>query len=194
MPRSRVTSSSEDEPAPAPGTGLVAVNGWRIGFHAALLLQLEKLTAAVEEERSRNPERPSRSQPAQILASLRKLMFEDVPQDPGRKIYRQGDTLGKKRKHWFRAKFGNGRYRLFFRYRLSDRILVFAWVNDERSLRTYGSSTDAYAVFARMLDDDDPPDDWDRLLRACTSAETIDRFRRIIARIAAGAQGSIGGQ
>lgn len=110
-------------------------------------------------------------------------MFEDVPQDPSREIYRHGGTLGRSRKHWFRAKFGNGRYRLFFRYRLTDRVLVFAWVNDEKSLRTYGSSTDAYVVFARMLDDDNPPDDWDALLKECSSKETIKRFQRILARI-----------
>lgn len=184
MPRSKGTSSSEGKPAPAAaGAGLFVVNGWRIGFHAELLLQLEKLISAVEEERRRHPGRPPRSQPAQILAALRKLMFVDIPQEPGRDVYRHGGTLGKHRKHWFRAKFGNGRYRLFFRYRLSDRIHVFAWVNDQETLRTYGSSTDAYAVFARMLDRDNPPDDWDALLKECVSSETIERFQRILARI-----------
>lgn len=184
MPRSKGTSSSENKPAPASaGAGLFIVNEWRIGFHAGLLLQLEKLISAVEEERRRHPNRPPRSQPAQILAALRKLMFVDIPQNPGREIYRQGGTLGKRRKHWFRAKFGNGRYRLFFRFRLSDRVLLFAWVNDQETLRTYGSSTDAYAVFARMLDRNNPPDDWDALLKACTSSETVERFERILARI-----------
>ena len=184
MPRSKGTSGSRNEPAPPPaGAGLFVVNQWRIGFHAELLHQLEKLISAVEEERRRHPDRPPRSQPAQILASLRKLMFVDIPQEPGRDIYRQGGALGKRRKHWFRAKFGNGRYRLFFRYRLSDHVLIFAWVNDQETLRTYGSSTDAYAVFARMLDNDDPPDDWDALLKECASPEMIERFQRILARI-----------
>ncbi len=183
MPRSKGTSNSSDLPAPAAAAGLLMVNGWRIGFHAELLLQLEKLISAVEQERRQRPDRPPRSQPAQILAALRQLMFVDVPQEPGRNIYRHGGTLGKHRKHWFRAKFGNGRYRLFFRYRLSDRVLIFAWVNDQETLRTYGSSTDAYAVFARMLEKDDPPDDWDALLKACTSPETIERFNRILARL-----------
>lgn len=181
MPRSKGTSRSDDSAPDA--AGLFTAGEWRIGFHAALLLQLEKLISAVEEERRRHPDRPPRSQAGQILASLRKLIFVDVPQDPTRAIYRHGGTLGKTRKHWFRAKFGNGRYRLFFRYRLSDRVLVFAWVNDERNLRTYGSSTDAYAVFARMLDADDPPDDWDVLLKECTSAETVTRLQRVLARI-----------
>lgn len=174
MRRSKGTSRSSGS-APDPGAELFTVSGWRIGLHPELLLQLERLIAAVEQERGAD----RRSQPAQILASLRQLMFVDVPADPSRSIYRQGHTLGGARKHWFRAKFGNGRYRLFFRYRLRERILIFAWVNDERSLRTYGSSTDAYATFARMLDDDNPPDDWDDLLKACTTPDTIRRLNRI---------------
>jgi toxin YhaV len=110
---------------------------------------------------------------------LRKLIFVDIPGDPTRAIYRQGHTLGAHRKHWFRAKFGNGRYRLFFRFHTRERILLFAWVNDENTLRTYGSSTDAYATFGGMLDNGNPPDDWDDLLKACTNEETIRRFKRI---------------
>lgn len=184
MPRSKGTSASRNKPAPREkGAGLFKVNAWVIGFHAELLGQLEKLISAVEEEKRRHPDRTPCSQPAQILAALRKLMFVDVPEDPGRSIYRQGDTLGKRRKYWFRAKFGNGRYRLFFRYRLADRVLIFAWVNDDESLRTYGSSTDAYAVFSRKLDEDNPPDNWETLLKECSSPEVVGRFQRILARI-----------
>lgn len=184
MPRSKGTSNSENKAAPTElRAALFVVNEWRIGFHAELLLQLEKLISAVEDEKRRHPDRPPQSQPAQILASLRKLMFVDIPQDPRRSMYRHGGTLGKNRMNWFRAKFGNGRYRLFFRYRQSEGIIIFAWVNDQKTLRTYGSSTDAYVVFAEMLDNDNPPDDWDALLKECTSSETIERFLRIIARI-----------
>lgn len=187
MRRSKATSSSEGDPGGASGiAGLLVVNGWRIGFHAQLLLQLEKLIAAVEEERRRHPGRPARGQPAQILASLRQLMLVDVPADPARETYRHGGSLRGGRKHWFRAKFGNGRYRLFFRFRSSERILLFAWVNDENSLRTYGSSTDAYATFSGLLDRDDPPDDWDALLKACTTPEMVQRFRRILHRVSEG--------
>lgn len=47
---------------------------------------------------------------------------------------------------------GNGRFRLFFRYHGKARLIVYAWVNDSETLHTYGSRTDAYAVFRRMLD------------------------------------------
>jgi toxin YhaV len=77
--------------------------------------------------------------------------------------YRQGGTLGAEYKHWFRAKFFQ-QYRLFFRYHLASRVIVFAWVNDDSTLRAYDSKTDAYQVFGRMLRRGKPPDDWDALL------------------------------
>jgi toxin YhaV len=45
-------------------------------------------------------------------------------------------------------------------------VIVFAWVNDENSKRTYESSDDAYRVFGKMLESGHPPDDWNQLLSA----------------------------
>ncbi|MFV1920915.1 type II toxin-antitoxin system YhaV family toxin, partial [Sphingomonas sp. MJ1 (PH-R8)] len=42
-------------------------------------------------------------------------------------------------------------------------------VNDATTLRTYGSRTDAYAVFKGMLDKGNPPDDWTALLKAAST-------------------------
>ncbi|KHS42195.1 type II toxin-antitoxin system YhaV family toxin [Novosphingobium subterraneum] len=70
-------------------------------------------------------------------------MFEVIPVDPVRHEFRQGGTLSPSRKHRFRAKFGNGRFRLFFRYSTSAKIIIFAWVNDSDTLRTYGAKNDA---------------------------------------------------
>ncbi len=109
-----------------------------------------------------------------MLAALRKLMFETIPSDPTRPDYRQGGTLGSNRKHWFRAKFGGQRFLLFFRYNTAANIIVFAWVNDAETLPTCGSKTDAYAVFRSMLDSDNPPGDWEALLKG---AEPTDRKR-----------------
>ena len=99
-------------------------------------------------------------------------MIEVIPVDPTRPEFRQGGTLGSSRKHWFRAKFGGGRFRLFFRYSSSAKIIIFAWVNDRDTLRTYGSKTDAYAVFKGMLDHGNPPEDWDALLKGSAAIST----------------------
>jgi toxin YhaV len=65
---------------------------------------------------------------------------------------------------------------LFFRYDSRAKIIVYAWVNDEKSLRTYGARTDAYAVFSKMLTNGNPPHDWDDLLAACQNAETLSNL------------------
>jgi toxin YhaV len=145
---------------------MIVVNGWTIYAHPLLLDQLEKLTTAVEKAKAKDPHGWTRTANTKVLAAVRSLIFETVPSDPTRPGYRQGSTLGDARKHWFRAKFGNGRFRLFFRYDSRSKVIIFVWVNDETTLRTYGSKSDAYAVFKGMLDKDDPPDDWAALLQA----------------------------
>ena len=134
--------------------------------HPLFLAQLEKLTVAVEKLQQSDPVGYQKTANAKLLAALRQLVFETIPSDPTRADYRQGGTLGSDRKHWFRAKFGNGRFRLFFRFDSKAKIIIFAWVNDETTLRTYGSKTDAYAVFRKMLDEGNPPDSWPALLDA----------------------------
>lgn len=155
---------------------MVAVQGWDLFAHPLLLDQLDKLVAAVEGERVKKPKTYRSGANAKLLAALRRLLFELVPQDPARPEYRQGATLGADRKHWFRAKFGGGRFRLFFRYDSKSRIIVYAWVNDETTLRAYGAKTDAYAVFRGMLDKDTPPDDWAALLEAASKDTATQRL------------------
>ncbi len=146
---------------------MAAVNGWELFAHPLFLDQLEKLTAAVERVRKKDSRGWRKSANAKLLAALHRLVFETIPEDPARPEYRQGGTLGEDRKHWFRAKFGAGRFRLFFRYSAKTKVVIFAWVNDQTTLRAYGAKTDAYAAFRKMLDKGNPPDDWAALMAAC---------------------------
>jgi hypothetical protein len=41
--------------------------------------------------------------------------------------------------------------------RLEQQPIVYAWVNDENTLRKAGSKTDPYSIFRTMLDAGDPP-------------------------------------
>ncbi len=132
--------------------------------------------ASVEALALKKPDDYQNSANAKLLAALLTLIFDKVPQDPTLSAYVQGKTLGTKRRHWFRAKFGRGRFRLFFRYSTQAKVIIFAWVNDENSLRTYGSKTDAYAVFKDMLDSDNPPDNWEELLKAVSASSSEGRF------------------
>ena len=154
----------------------MAVNGWTIAAHPLFLDQLERLTAAVEREKAKDPRHFRETANAKLLASLQELVFRTIPADPARPVYRQGDTLGGNRKHWFRAKFGGQRFRLFFRFSSEAKTIIFAWVNDENTLRTYGSKSDAYAVFKGMLDSGNPPDDWAALLKAASARQVQERI------------------
>lgn len=154
------------------------VGGWTILAHPLFLDQLERLTAAVAAAQAKDPDGYLGTANAKLLAMLRRLLFETVPEDPTRRAYRQGGTLGDGRQHWFRAKFGGGRFRLFFRYDSRAKIIVFAWVNDETTLRAYGLKTDAYRVFAGMLDKGNPPDDWQDLLTAASTEAATARLKR----------------
>jgi toxin YhaV len=151
-------------PARSKSDPALEINGWQIFAHPLLLDQLDRLIAAVERERARKPTSYRAFANFKLLAALSRLLFETVPQDPTRPEYRQGSTLGPQARHWFRAKFGGQRFRLFFRYSAKARIIIYAWVNDGETLRTYGARTEAYAVFAGMLRRGNPPDDWDALL------------------------------
>ncbi len=155
------------------------INGWIIRAHPLFLDQLERLTAAVEREARKNPETFRSAANFKLLNALNKLVFDVIPADPASSIFRQGGTLGAERKHWFRAKFGNGRFRLFFRYNSTAKVIVFAWVNDAETLRSYGSRSDAYAVFRAMLEDGNPPDSWKELLDAASSDVVTRRLEAL---------------
>lgn len=142
----------------------LVINGWNIFAHPLFLNQFEELLKQVEGLRQKYPNDYKQKNATKRLAAIAKLAFEVIPQDPTRKEYRQGTTLGNEYKHWFRAKFFQ-QYRLFFRYHLESKIIVFVWVNDDASKRSYESNTDAYRVFKKMLDSGHPPDDWNDLLK-----------------------------
>ena len=76
-------------------------------------------------------------------------------------------------RHWRRAKIWR-RFRLFFRFDSKTRIIIFAWVNDEITLRSSGSKSDPYTVFQRMLERGNPHDDWTALLAASRTVALLD--------------------
>ena len=157
---------------------MLKVNGWTLYAHPLFLDQLDRLTKAVESEKQKNHDTYRETNNAKLLASVIEIAFRRIPADPTDKRYRQGSTLGDEYKHWFRDKFGNGRFRLFFRYDSGAKLIVYAWVNDDDSKRTYGSKNDAYAVFRKMLEAGNPPDSWDKLLSQCSA----DRLAEVMSK------------
>lgn len=149
----------------------LVVNGWTIFAHPLFLDALEALIRQVESLRLKDPLGYANKNASKRLAAIARLAFDVIPQDPTRPEYRQGDTLGGHHKHWFRAKFFQ-QYRLFFRYHLESKIIVYAWVNESDSKRAYESGDDAYRVFRKMLESGHPPDDWLALLTEAQAGQS----------------------
>ena len=138
---------------------------WTLLFHTELIRQLGKLEEASERAQRKDPHGFASNANVKLLRAVNRAKAEVIPQEPSRAEYRQGSTLGTRYRHWRRAKIGR-RFRLFFRYDAKARVIVYAWMNDERTLRSSGSTTDPYTVFARMLAQGSPPDDWTSLFTA----------------------------
>ena len=145
---------------------MIQRHGWNLLFHDCLTAQLQKLARAAARAKVQDPDGFESNANVKLFNALSHLMLEAVPSDPNREEYRQGNTMGSAFRHWRRAKIGR-RFRLFFRFDSKTRIIIFAWVNDEYSLRSSGSKTDPYTVFRKMLESGHPPDDWAKLIAAC---------------------------
>jgi toxin YhaV len=91
--------------------------------------------------------------------------LEIIPNHPNAAEFRQGNTLGSDNRHWFRAKFHH-QYRLFYRFSSQDKVIIYACVNDEDSLRKAGSTTDPYSIFRNRLASGNPPRDMAELMNA----------------------------
>ena len=144
---------------------MIQRHGWNLLFHDCLIEQLQKLQSASQRAEDQDPQGFESNSNVKLFAALSQLILETVPTDPNRDEYRQGNTMGTAFRHWRRAKIGR-RFRLFFRFDSKTKIIIFAWVNDENTLRSSGSKSDPYAVFQKMLQRGHPPDDWAALISA----------------------------
>jgi len=158
----------------------LVVHGWSLFAHPLFLDQVDSLIQQVAALKQKDPLNYRKKNATKRLAAVAKLAFDVIPQDPANPEYRQGNTLGEDRKHWFRAKFFQ-QYRLFFRYHAPSKVIVLAWVNDEDTKRAYESGDDAYRVFRKMLESGHPPDDWGQLFaEAKASARRLQDSAHVI--------------
>jgi toxin YhaV len=126
--------------------------------------------------REKHPQDYKTRKATKLYAALLKTAFEVIPADPTKPDFRQGSTLGDDNKNWFRAKFLQ-QFRLFFRYAEDNKTIVLGWVNDEGTKRAYGSKTDAYETFKKMLKAGNPPGNWDALLKTSADDKSVGRLK-----------------
>lgn len=138
-------------------------SGWRLAGDKHFMERYAALVVATEAERARLGEGDPNTLEAKLLFAVKELVFRKIPADPMNKNYVLGNTLGPYFRAWRRAKFFQ-QYRLFYRFHSGKKIIIYSWFNDENTLRAYGSKTDAYKEFAKMLDSGKPPTDFDELI------------------------------
>ena len=78
---------------------------------------------------------------------LREADTNTIPSDPAHPDYRLSGEL----KKFKRYKKGLQRYRSFFCYSDTPPIIVYLYLNDDKTLRKDGSKTDAYEVFKKLV-------------------------------------------
>jgi toxin YhaV len=143
------------------------INGWQIFYYKAFAATLGELEAEVTKLATKDPKGYKAHPKTRLLASVYEAVTRRVPANPEDAQFRLGKTLGPANKHWRRVKEGlPARYRLFFRFASKPvRLIVFAWLNDEDTLRKAGSKTNVYAAFQRMLARGEVPGDINALLQ-----------------------------
>lgn len=151
----------------------IVINGWTLYTYPAFKEYMRKLAIAVGKIKERNPESWESNRIVSLYKAIARTCLVEVPNDPADSRYRQGNTLGKAYKHWFRAKPAN-RHRLFFRYDRKSRVIVYVWINGPKQLRSAGSKRDPYAVFAKLLEKGEIPNSWPALVKSSDSIDNGD--------------------
>jgi toxin YhaV len=140
------------------------VNGWSLYAYELFDQQLQTLENRVAALASKQPVHYKEQPAAKVLGAIQRLTFEFIPRDPNASEFRQGNTLGPGNRHWFRAKF-HQRFRLFYRFSSTEKVIVYAWMSDELTMRKAGSKTDPYRVFSDLLKAGNPPGTMEQLLK-----------------------------
>lgn len=78
---------------------------------------------------------------------LREADKTTIPDDPSHQDYRLSGELRK----FKRYKRGLQRYRLFFCYSTNPPIIVYLYLNDDKTLHEEGSKTDPYEIFTKFV-------------------------------------------
>ncbi|HET6805342.1 MAG TPA: type II toxin-antitoxin system YhaV family toxin [Frateuria sp.] len=141
-------------------------NGWTLYGHPIFIDHLDQLMTDVEALLRDDPDNAPHHRLWKLLECVMDCILRRVPSNPDHADYRLGDTLGPANRHWRRAKKGMPqRYRLFFQYRsTAPKNIIYAWFNDEDTLRNAGGKRDCYAVFKRLVASGRIPRSYEKLV------------------------------
>ncbi|MEY4418296.1 MAG: hypothetical protein RIQ88_734 [Actinomycetota bacterium] len=143
---------------------MTAKQEWQLLAHPEFLAAQLRYYEDFKSAASKFGEDARKTTPAKKLKYLIALTRDIIPENPANQAFLLGDTLGENYRHWRRAKFLQ-QYRIFFRYSSNISTIIYGWVNDSETLRAYGSKTDAYVVFRKMLESGRMPNSWEELMQ-----------------------------
>lgn len=145
-------------------------NGWNLFQFRPFSQRLKALTQDVASLAQSDPDGYKQHPKTKLLASVYRSISQTVPANPADPVFRLGHTLGRQNSNWRRVKKGlPQRYRLFFMFASTPlQVIIYAWLNDDDTLRKEGSRTDVYEVFKRMLERGEVPSTIDELIQGST--------------------------
>lgn len=146
-------------------------NGWHLLYFRLFGQILNQLEVEVTALAHKDPKGFHSHPKAKLLKAVIENVRTDVPSNPGHRDFWLGGTLGGGYKDWRRVKHRlPPRYRLFFKFNSNEKRIIYAWLNNENTLRQAGAKTDVYEVFKRMLRRGDVPNSFDDLLKESAEA------------------------
>lgn len=149
--------------AEVPSVG-PTINGWLVLYHPVFRKRYVALRDQVRLLKHRlSPAKYAQHPRVKLFAAVRYLVNEKVPSDPNASEYRLRDELSKHR----RAK-GQGlppRYRLFWVFSETHRVIIFTYMNDEETLRKEGAKSDPYEVYKKLIARRDIGQDFEEVYR-----------------------------
>jgi toxin YhaV len=126
------------------------INGWLVLLRPEFAQRYDELRREARRLQDALSEQAYRTHPTvKLAAAVHRLVTQVVPQDPNRPEFQLKGDLAQYR----RAKQHGlpPRYRLFWVFSSSERVIIFLYLNDETTLRKEGDQNDPYEIFARMV-------------------------------------------
>ena len=123
-------------------------NDYLLMYHDCYFQRIRKLKARLKELKAELPhEEYVRHELVKFAARIRNADQKIIPEDPNKQEYRLKGDLKKFRRY----KQGLKRYRLFFCFANTPRIILYLYLNDEKHLRKQGDRNDPYEAFTRLV-------------------------------------------
>ena len=150
---------------------------WQRFYHRLFVEYMNDLFAVVEHQKQTNPRSFTKSEQSKLLASIIEVI-DLVAEDPTRREFLLGNTIGKEHRDWRRVKkYGlPPRYRLFFKFFLDHKEIYYAWINGLKNLRHDGSMRDVYYAFKTRLSRGEIESSRDNLQSSCSKSLTTEDY------------------